>query len=61
MSEAVTMPSVMTMTSIVSEESLARDTYTNSHRHTDFGIVYIKLFKVLSDFVGTTSVNPTLN
>ena len=39
MSEAVTMPNVM-MTSMVSEESLARDT----HRQIDFGLVYLKTF-----------------
>ena len=33
MSEAVTMPSVMMMTTIVSEESLVRDIHT--HRQTD--------------------------
>ena len=38
MSEAVTIPSLMMMTSIVSEESLARDTQTDrqtdTHAHT---------------------------
>ena len=36
MPEAITVPSVMMMTSIVSEESLARDTHTYGHarRHT---------------------------
>ena len=34
MSEAVTMPSLMMMTSIASEESLARDTKTDRHPHT---------------------------
>ena len=33
MSEAVTVPSLMTMTSIVSEESLARDRHRHRHRH----------------------------
>ena len=45
MSEAVTMPSLMMLTSIVSEESLVRDT------HTDFGLVYLKLFKVASKYL----------
>ena len=35
MSEAVTMPNVMMMTLIVSEESLARDIHTHTHTHTD--------------------------
>ena len=34
MSEAVTVPSLMVMTSIVSEESLARDTHAHTHPHT---------------------------
>ena len=47
MSEAVTMPSLMTMTLIVSEESLARNTYMytlDSHTQTHFALVYRKLF-----------------
>ena len=51
MSEAFTVPSLMMMTSIVSEESLARDTQTR----TDFGLVYLKLFKVVSDFENNDS------
>ena len=43
----------MMITSIVSKESLARDTHTQTDtqasRHTDFGLVYLKLFKVISD------------
>ena len=37
MSEAVIMPSLMMLTSIVSEESFARDRHTDTHRqaHTD--------------------------
>ena len=35
MSEAVTVPSVVMMTSIVSEESLARDTHTEKERDRD--------------------------
>ena len=38
MSETVTMPSLMMMTSIISEELLARDTHTDTH--TDFGLVF---------------------
>ena len=34
MSEAVTVPNVMTMTSIVSEESLVRDTHTDTDTDT---------------------------
>ena len=33
MSEAATVPSLMMMTSIVSKESLARDTHTHTDRH----------------------------
>ena len=35
MSEAVTVPSLMMMNSIVSEESLARNTHTDTDRQTD--------------------------
>ena len=45
MSETVTMPSLMTMASTVSEESLAGDTHTYTHTQTDFGLVYLKLFQ----------------
>ena len=48
MSEAVTVPSWMIMTSIVSEELLAWDRVTVTH--TDFGLVYLILLKVVSDF-----------
>ena len=41
MPEADTMPSLMMMTTIVSEESLVRDAHTE--RQTDFGLVYLKL------------------
>ena len=37
MSESVTVPSLMMITSTVSEESLVRDTYTDTHRQTDSG------------------------
>ena len=42
------MPNLM-MTSIVSEESLARDPHTDryTHTHTDFDLVYLKLLKTL--------------
>ena len=56
MSEAVTMPTLM-MTSIVSDESLARDTHTHTHTHTRTHIhthtlapSILNLFKVVSDF-----------
>ena len=42
MSELVTMPTLMMITSMVSEESLARDTDTQTD--------YIKYFKVTYDF-----------
>ena len=34
MSEAVTVPSLMMMTSTISEELLARNTHTHTHGHT---------------------------
>ena len=43
MSEAVNVPSLM-ITSIVSEESRARDRY--AYTHTDLGSLKVKLFKV---------------
>ena len=53
MSEAVTKPSMMMMTSIVSGESLARDIHAHRHRQTDFDIVNLKtFFKVVSGFEG---------
>ena len=49
MTEAVTVPSLMMMTSTVSEESLVRDTHTYTHTYThtgtDFCVVYLKLFQ----------------
>ena len=51
MSEAVTVPSLMMMTSIVSEESLASDRHTDRHTHTQIerhGLIYVNFFKVLS-------------
>ena len=47
MYEAVTMPSLMMMTSIVSEESLATDTH--AHGQTWFWL-YSKICKVTYDF-----------
>ena len=48
-SEAVTVPSLTMMTSTASEKLLTRDRHTD--RHTDFCLVYFKLFwKVVSDF-----------
>ena len=45
MSEAATIPSLIMMTLIiVSEELLARDTHTQTDTHTDFDLVYLKLF-----------------
>ena len=46
MSEAVTVPRLITMTSIVSKESLAMDTHTHIHTYTHrLGVVYLKLFQ----------------
>ena len=54
MSEAVTVPSLMMMTSTVSEESLARDTHTDSGSYTlkfatshDFASKKCSYFKLL--------------
>ena len=51
MPEAVTVPGLLMMTSIVSEESLAidrLDTQTHRHRYTHkHGLVYVNFFKVL--------------
>ena len=50
-SKAVSMPRLMVMTLLVSEESLARDTdtdtlpQTNRQLQTDFGLVYLTLFQ----------------
>ena len=45
MSEAVTVPSLMMMTSIVSKESLARDRHTDTHTHTHrHKVVYVQSF-----------------
>ena len=59
MSESVTVPSLMMMTSIVSEESLARDTHTHTrtrththvhiHAHTVASSI-LNFFKVVSEF-----------
>ena len=46
MSETVTVPSLMMMTLIVSEESLARDTDTHTHTQAQSGLI----FKVAYDF-----------
>ena len=52
MSDAVTVPSLMMMISIVSEDSLARDTHTHTHTHTP--VVYVKVCrKIAYDFVNT--------
>ena len=60
MSAVVTVPSLMMMTLIVSEESLvARDRHTD--RHTDFSLVYCKtLLKVVCDFEMKTN-RPSLS
>ena len=43
MSEAVTMLSLMMMSSNVYEGSLGRDSHTDTHTYIDFGLVYLKL------------------
>ena len=51
MSDIVTVPSLMMMTLIVSEKSLARDTHTDTHTQTDththtqtdFGLGYLNI------------------
>ena len=50
MSEAVTVPTLMKMTLIVSEESLVTNRQTDKHTHThthtrSIGVVYLKLFR----------------
>ena len=42
MSEAVTMPSLTMMTSMVSKESLARWIHTHTYTHSHTGLVYVK-------------------
>ena len=48
MSEAITMLSLMMMTSIVSKESLARETHRD--RQTDRGLVHVNVLKILRGF-----------
>ena len=66
MPEALTVPSVMMMTSIVSEESLARGTHTHRHTHTHrqtFASSFLNCFKVVSDFENrkqAVEIPPTL-
>ena len=63
MSETVTVPSSMMMASIVSEESLARDTHTHIHTHGQtFASSILNFFKGVSDFENKNTVlaNPTL-
>ena len=48
MSEAVIMPSLMMMTSIVSEESLAKDPHADTQ--TDLASSILNFFKFVSDF-----------
>ena len=44
MFEAVTMPSLMMMTSIVSEESLARERQTDRNTHTHIQLCILNFF-----------------
>ena len=44
MSEAVTVPSLMMMNSIVFQESLARDTHTDTDIETDLGLSILTHF-----------------
>ena len=65
MSEAVTVPSLM-MISIVSEDSLARDTHTHTHTHTrtrtrtHTPVVYVKMCKIAFDFFANKNYNFSL-
>ena len=62
MSEAVTVPGLMLITSSVSKESLARDRQTDTHTHgqTDrHSLVYINLFKVLRDYENKNETKKT--
>ena len=52
MSEAVTMPSLMMMTSRVSEESLAR----NTHTHARTRARVLNFFKVVSNFENNKTI-----
>ena len=59
-SEAVTMPSLMMMTSILSEESVARNRHTHTHRDTyRLGVLYLKLFQRKTLKTKTNSQNPS--
>ena len=61
MSEAVTVPCLMMMTSIVSEESLVREMHIHTHIHmharihTETWVVYVKICKVVNDFANKTT------
>ena len=61
MSQAITVPSLIIMTLIVSEESLARDRHTDrqTHIHTNTGLVSIKIFQVDYDFENKKKKNHT--
>ena len=48
MSEAVNVPRLIVMTSMVSEKSLERDRHTDKHAHRH-GLVYVNLSKVLKN------------
>ena len=55
MSEAVTIPSLMMVALMVSEESLARDRQTDRHTQTHTrGLVKIKMFKIAYYFENKT-------
>ena len=71
MSEAVTLPSLMMMTLIVSEELLARDRHTDrqtdrqtdrhTHTHTLGVVLHFKIPKVAYNFENKTCVLATLH
>ena len=62
MSEAVTMPNVTMITSVVSEESLARDTHARDthldykHTYTHFCLVYLNLKTISQVLLSDTMI-----
>ena len=57
MSKAVTVPSLLMMTSIVSEESLVRDTHTHARTHTySFINIYITIHSQIHTSVSSMSM-----
>ena len=56
MSEAVTVPRLTMMTSIVSEESLARDTHAQTHDTDTVSVIFLKICKVIYDFANKNNL-----